>query len=750
MRVLAWWAAVGLAVLSAPVAAAELTLERVFASPSLSGPTPRALALSPDGRTASLLRPRPDDRDRYDLWAVDVATGASRMLVDSTKVGIGAALSETERMNRERQRIANVKGIASYSWAPDSSAVLVPIDGGLWLAKVDGTVRALTTAATTDAQLSPKGRFASFVRDRNAYVIDLHDGREAALSHDGSATIGWGAAEFIAQEELHRFAGTWWSPTDARIAVERVDESSVKVVQRAAIGADGTRVYAQRYPAAGTPNAVVELWLMNPDGSARVKADLGTNSDFYLARVDWAADGRAVYVPRLSRDQKRLDLLTVDPATGAATTVYSDTAATWINLNNDFRALDDGSIILGSERSGFAHLYRLVDGKLTPITHGDWAVDGVAGIDQTTHTLFFTGFSDTVLERHLYAVDYLSPGRTTCVADPVLSRGDHVHDLCGLPAGLKRLTQPGGWHDVVMDKGGTAALITRSTPTQPAQTWLADAGGKRIAWIEENRLDATHPYAPYLAAHVEPTFGTIAAADGTPLHYRLFVPPTPGRHPVYFTVYGGPGAQAVARTWVPPTIEFLVHHGWAVFQLDNRGATNRGKAFEDVLYRAMGKTEVADQLAALAWVKVQPWAAADKVVVNGWSYGGYMTLKLLEAAPHAFAAGIAGAPVTRWELYDTAYTERYLGDPAGEAYLLSDALPDAANIADPLLLIHGMADDNVVFENSTALMAALQHANRPFDLMVYPGATHAAEATLGVHVWQTRLRFMARIAPTGY
>lgn len=726
-----WRAALaGLAMIAATTgSAAELTLERIFASPSLSGPTPRALKLSPDGRTATLLKARPDDRDRYDLWAVDTATGASRMLVDSTKLGSGAALSETERMNRERARIANIKGIASYDWSPDAKSLLVPIDGDLWLAATDGSVRQLTkTAATeTDAQLSPKGRYASFVRDRNAYILDLVSGHETALSRDGSETIGWGAAEFIAQEELGRFTGAWWSPTDDRIALARVDESSVGVVQRAAIGADGTRIYAQRYPAAGTPNAVVELWLMAPDGSARVKADLGPDRDIYLARVDWAGDGRALYVQRLTRDQKRLDLLQIDPATGASRMIYSDTSKTWINLNDDFRALDDGSLLIGSERSGFAHLYRLADGRLTPVTHGEWVVDEIVGVDQKSHTLFFTGFADTVLERHLYAVDYLAGSAP------------------------RRITEPGGWHDAVMDKGGTAALITRSTPTQPDQTWLADATGKRTAWIEENRLDAGHPYAPFLAAHVAPTFGTIAAADGTPLHYRLFVPPTPGPHPVYFTVYGGPHAQSVMRRWPGPTNEYLVHHGWAVFQVDNRGSAHRGTAFEAGLYRAMGSIEVTDQLAALDWVKRQPWAAADKVVVNGWSYGGYMTLKLMQAAPHAFAAGIAGAPVTRWELYDTAYTERFLGLPAGNAYVRSNALADAAKIDRPLLLIHGMADDNVVFENSTALISALQHANTPFDLMVYPGATHAAEATLGVHVWQTRLRFMARtVAPTGY
>jgi dipeptidyl-peptidase-4 len=196
--------------------------------------------------------------------------------------------------------------------------------------------------------------------------------------------------------------------------------------------------------------------------------------------------------------------------------------------------------------------------------------------------------------------------------------------------------------------------------------------------------------------------------------------------------------------------QYLVQQGWAVFMLDNRGSDNRGKAFEDVLYRQMGKAEVADQLQALAWVKAQPWADPKRVAVAGWSYGGYMVLKLLQAAPGQFAAGISGAPVTRWGLYDTAYTERYLGNPAMDPkpYAASDALPDALKISDPLLLIHGMADDNVVFENTTALLAVLQKAGKPFELMVYPGATHAAPG-LDVHVWKTRLEFLKRrgIAP---
>ena len=715
-----------------PASATELPLDRLFASPALAGPQPRVLKLSPDGKLATLLKARADDRERFDLWAIDTTSGVAKMLVDSSKFASGVALSETERMNRERQRLGSLRGVLDYDWAPDSQHLLVPIDGDLWLADTAGNVRRLTqTAATeTDAQLSPQGRFVSFVRDRNLVLIDLTTGKEQPLTRDGSETLGWGAAEFIAQEELKRFTGLWWAPHDERLAVARVDESRVKVVQRAAIGADGTKVYSQRYPAAGTPNAAVELWLMNPDGAARVKVDLGRNPDYYLARVDWAPDGKALYVQRLSRDQQQLDLLRVDPATGAATVLLSETSKTWLNLHDNFRALDDGSLLWSSERSGFMHLYRWQAGVLTPLTHGDWAVEQVAGVDQAAHKLFFTGYADTPIEQHLYSVDYLKP------------------------AAPQRLTALGGWHSVVMDKTATRALITAETPTQPSQTWLADANGKRLAWIEENRVDAAHPYAPYVAGHVVPEYGVLKAADGSDLHYKLFRPAGKGPHPVMMNVYGGPGVQSVRRTWPRATEEYLVRHGWVVVQLDNRGAIGRGTAFEAGIFRHMGSVEVADQLALLTWLKTQPFVDPGKIVANGWSYGGYMVLKLLEASPTGFVAGIAGAPVTRWELYDTAYTERYLGNPAldPKPYALSNALAPAVNIARPLLLLHGMADDNVVFENSTALIAELQKARKPFDLMVYPGQTHGiAGADLNTHVWMTMLRFLGRtVAPTGY
>jgi len=714
-------------VAATPSFASDIPLERVFSSPALSGPTPRAAKLSPDGRFVTLLKNRPDDKDRYDLWAIDTATGAERMLIDSKKIGTGAAISEEEKMRRERARIAGTKGITEYNWAPDSKKILVPIDGDLYVATLDGNVRRLTNTAATeiDPKVSETGRYLSFLRDQNLFVMDAASGQERALTTDGGKTLSWGAAEFVAQEELGRDTGYWWSPDDRFIAVARVDESPVAIVKRAAIGASGTEMIEQRYPAAGTKNAIVDLYVMTPDGRSRVKADLGPDPNYYLARVDWAKDGKSLYVQRLSRDQKRLDMLRVDPASGGSTLLFSEISPTWINLTDNFKPLKDGSLIWSSERSGFSHLYRWKAGKLTQLTRGQWAVEKVAGVDEKAKRVYFTGTAETPIEQQLYWVNYDHPGA---------------------PA---RVTEKGWYNSAVMDKGATHALITRSNPSQPSQTYLADAGGKRLAWVEENSLNASHPYAPYLDSHVLPIFGSITGPDGTKLYYRMHSPPrVPGkRYPVYLYVYGGPHGQQVTDAWYSalPLHEALVDKGWIVFTIDNRGTNRRGTKFESAVYRKMGDAEVQDQLAGVEWLKKQPFVDPKKIAVQGWSYGGYMTLKLLEKAPGVFAAAVAVAPVTKWELYDTAYTERYLGNPSVDLkpYRTSDALDDAVKIRDPLLLIHGMSDDNVVFQNSTELYARLQQGKRPFEMMVYPGATHAiAGEGPQTHVWTTISRFL--------
>lgn len=708
-------------------AAPTLTFERVFASPGLDGPAPRQVKLSPDGRFLTLLRNRADDRDRYDLWGYDIETREWRMLVDSEALGSGRELSEDEKMQRERARVGSLKGIIAYQWASDGSGVLVPLDGDLFLAKLDGTVTRLTDTEETELnpQLSPKGGSVSFVRDRRLWVGPV-GGEAQPITPAGEAeTIRWGEAEFVAQEEMARLQGYWWSPDDKRIVVQRTDEASVSIVTRAAIGAKGTKVFDQRYPAAGTDNAVVELFVMNPDGTGSVNVDLGFNVDIYVARVDWAPDASAIYVQRQDRAQTKIDVLKVDPATGAAQIWFTEKAARpdyWVNLSDNYRFLKDGTLLWWSERDGYGHFYRYAGGTWEQLTRGTSPTTTLVGVDEPAGTFTYQATTD-VLTQQIYRVRLDGTGEPELLTDPAFTNA------------------------ASMDGAGRLLYVSRSSPTQPPQSYLATPDGARVAWIEENRVEGDHPYAPFDAGHVTPEYGTIAAEDGTPLHWMMLRPKMePGkRYPVFFQHYGGPGPQTVTKGWGGSLAQAIVDKGYIWFQLDNRGSANRGVDFEQPLYRAMGGAEVRDQKTGAQFLKSLDFVDPDKVAIYGWSYGGYMTLKQMEADPGLYAAGISGAPVTRWELYDTHYTERYMGDPreVPEAYEKASAIPDATKIADPLLLIHGMADDNVVFENASELISVLQESNTPFEMMLYPGYTHRVSGPrIGPHMWNAIFRFL--------
>ena len=711
-------------------AAMDLTFERVFASPSLDGPAPRQAKLSPDGRYLTLLRNRAEDRERYDLWAYDRQTSEWSMLVDSEKLGSGRELSEAEKMQRERARVGSLKGIIAYQWADDGSGVLVPLDGDLYLARLDGEVVRLTDTQESELNpaLSSTGRYVSFVRDGRLYVGTVGEEARPITPEEQNEAIRWGEAEFVAQEEMGRLTGYWWGPDDRRIAVERFDESGVGIVTRAAIGATGTRVFEQRYPVAGSPNAVVELYVMDPDGGERVKVDLGDDADIYLARVDWAPDGSALYVQRQNRAQTVLDMLKVDPSTGASEVLFTERAAAqeyWINLSDNYRWLDDGSLIWWSERDGYGHLYRYTDGDWTQLTEGEWVVTSLVGVDQQAGKVFFQATKDDVLAKQIYSLDLEDSSQVT------------------------RLTDPAFVNSASMDAKGQTLLVSRSADDQPPQSYIADQQGNRLAWIEENALDGDHPYAPFLASHRAAQYGTLEAEDGTPLHWEMITPELEAgkRYPVYFYHYGGPGPQIVTKGWDGALRQAIVDKGYIWFALDNRGSANRGVAFEQPIYRAMGGVEVRDQKVGAEYLQTLPFVDPDKIAIDGWSYGGYMTLKQLQADPGLYAAGISGAPVTKWELYDTHYTERYMGTPQADdgAYTAASAIPQAGAIEDPLLIIHGMADDNVVFENATEIIAAMQEANVPFEMMLYPGYTHRVSGeNISPHRYNTVFRFLER------
>lgn len=738
------FASLALMLASTTMAHAEkLTLEAITGPLPLSGPTLMKPKVAPDGSQVSFLRGKQEDRNQLDLWSFDIASGQTRLLVDSKVVLPGTeTLSDEEKARRERQRIAAMTGIVDYQWSPDAHTLLFPLGGELYLYDLSkqGTaaVRQLTHGEgfATDAKLSPKGGFVSFVRARNLWVIDLASGRQIQLTRDGSDTIGNGVAEFVADEEMDRHTGYWWAPDDSAIAFARIDESPVPVQKRYEMYADRTEMIEQRYPAAGDHNVTVTLAVIAPKADAAPRwVNLGADPDIYLARVDWRDPQRLTF-QRQSRDQKHLALVQVDLASGKQHTLVTETSTTWVPLHNSLRFLTQGGFVWSSERSGFEHLYRISDdGKtVTALTAGNWPVDELLAVDEAAGKVYFRAGVESPRESQIYAVSLQG----------------------GTP---QRLSQAPGMHSASFARNASVYVDSWSNTTTPPQILLHRADGTKIATLVENNLaDPQHPYARYLEAQRPVEFGTLKAADNrTELHYSLIKPAgfdPAKRYPVAVYVYGGPASQTVTNSWPGRGDhlfnQYLAQQGYVVFSLDNRGTPRRGRDFGGALYGVQGTVEVADQLRGVAWLKQQPWVDPARIGVQGWSNGGYMTLMLLAKASDTYACGVAGAPVTDWGLYDSHYTERYMNLPGNnpKGYEEARVLTHIDGLRSRLLLIHGMADDNVLFTNSTALMSALQKRGQPFELMTYPGAKHGLSGSNALHRYRLAEDFLGRcLAP---
>lgn len=693
--------------------ATELNLERLFADPALGGSAPRALSFSPDGNRVTYLKGKLADANRLDLWEYHIKDKQHRLLVDADSLISGAeTLSDEEKARRERMRLF-ASGIISYSWDDTGKALLFPLNGDLYYYDLQNKqARKLTDTAAfeTDARISPKGRYVSFVREQNLFVLEIKTGKETQLTTDGGGVIKNGMAEFVAQEEMGRMTGYWWAPDDSRIAFTRTDESPVAEIVRNEIYADEIKLFNQRYPYTGTANARIQLAVVELKNQQIQWLNLGEEQDIYLPRVDWTDNARFLSYQWQSRDQQTLELRLADLQQNTQRILLTETSQSWLNLHDDLRFLKDNSgFIWASERDGYKHLYHYdFQGKLlSQLTHGDWVVDELKRVDEKRGLVFFSGRKDSVLERHLYQVS-LKDRRIT------------------------RLTTAGADHAVVMARNADSYIDSYSDVLTPQQTDLKAINGNRLTWLEQNDVGSEHPLSAYYSQLVKPRFGTLTAADGQTLHYRIFEPATlkkDHQYPVIVSVYGGPHAQRVTNSWSNRDLYFhyLVQQGYIIFQLDNRGSFNRGVAFESPIYKKLGDIELQDQIQGVEYLRSLPHVDSKRIGIYGHSYGGYMAIMAMFNAADYFSAGVSGAPVTDWSLYDTHYTERYLGHPAtnAEGYRQSAVFPYADGLKGKLLIYHGMADDNVLFTHSTKLYQVLQDKGLLFDMVNYPGAKHS-------------------------
>lgn len=716
-------------------AAKPITIDRIFSAPSLKGEVSKNLQYSPDGTTVTYLKAKQEDQNRYDLWQYDISTQQHKLLVDSNSIFAGKEeLSDEEKARRERQRVFG-SGIMEYVFSGDGNLIVFPINGDLYLYNLQSKQSSKLThdaAFETDIKFSPKGRFVSFIKENNIFIIDVKENKQTQLTTDGSDVIKNGMAEFVAQEELDRMTGYWWSPNEKNIAFIKVDESPVDTVIRNEIYADEVKLFNQRYPAAGTNNVKVSLRNIKISNLKVQKFNLGEEQDIYLARVNWLPDSKTIAYQWLNRQQDNLQLRFQTLSSRDADIVINEKTNHWINIFNDLTFIKNGKqFIWASERDGYKHLYLYnQDGTLvSQLTKGNWVVNELVSVDEDKGLVYFTARADSPIEKHLYktTLDSKSP--------------EHV----------SRISKKGGFHQIRFANDHNSYLDTFSNISTPQQLSLRMPNGKLITYLLKNTLDESHPAFAFKDTIVKPTFGSIKANDGeTDLFYKLYKPKNlevGKKYPVIVRVYGGPHAQRVTNTFggVDMT-QYMVSQGYVVFQLDNRGSNYRGTAFEFAIHKQLGEIELHDQLSGVEYLKTLSFVDANNIGIFGHSYGGYMALMAMFKAGDVFKAGVSGAPVTDWLLYDTAYTERYLSHPQTNelGYQLSSVMPYAKdfNNDNGLFIYHGMADDNVLFTNTTKLIKTMQDENKLFELMTYPGSKHSMRGKkVKVHLNNSIMKF---------
>ncbi|MGW4639370.1 prolyl oligopeptidase family serine peptidase [Sphaerisporangium sp. NPDC004334] len=643
---------------------------------------PRGFTISPDGGRVAFLRSRSGTDPVTCLWELDLTSRAERLVVDPADLGAADEdLPAEERARRERAR-EQAGGVVAYATDAAVTSAAFALSGGLYLADLpSGTVRRLETPGPViDPRLSPDGSTVAYVTGGALHVQEVATGADRALAAPEAENVTYGLAEFIAAEELDRMRGHWWSPDGTALLAERADESPVQVWHIADPANPGRTPTAVAYPAAGTANATVELVILGLDGS-RVPVPF---EDEYLVNASWDRYGPSIVT--MPRDQKAIRLWSVDPATGAATLVREDTDEAWVDVVGGVPArLGDGTLVWVADADGGR---RLIIGD-APVTPPTLQVRDVLGVD-----------GDTVLFR--------------ASGDPT-----EIHLWTWSAGAITPLTTEPGVHTGRLTAG--TLLIASQTLDGPGTTVQVRRGEQRLhiaSLAERPRL--------------EPRVSLVRTGERD-LATAVLLPsghvPGSRRLPVLMDPYGGPHAQRVmanGRIFLEP--QWFADQGFAVIVADGRGTPGRGPAFErEVLHNVPGPV-LEDQVDALhGAARLYPDDLdLNRVAIKGWSFGGYLAALAVLRRPDVFHAAIAGAPVTDWSLYDTAYTERYLGHPAErpEVYEQTSLMPDAEKLSRPLLLIHGLADDNVVAAHTLRLSSALLAAGRPHIVLPLSGVTH--------------------------
>lgn len=639
------------------------------------------------------------------LWLYNVSTKTKRMLFDGT----GGPEVDLD----------------SYQWSPDGSRVLLEGEGKLWLLPASGGAPKSVDygGAISDLAFSPQGTEISFVRDNNIFVLNLESRRARQLTSDGSATLLNGHLDWVYGEELAYRETTRayeWSPDGSKIAYLQLNDAPVPQYPITDFLKDHVSIFEQRYPQPGDPNPIASMHIVNASGHGREQVfRLGHGDEYLVPSFLWTPDSTRVCFLALNRDQTRETVFLWDGKTVRRALV--DTDPYWINNVEAPQFVDGGSEFLWlSERDGWNHLYLYTrQGKLVKkLTAGDWMID---------HPLF-----QNVPSYQVAAEPAAGPGQEETASDWVYfestnpdPRERQIDRVRLNGSGFEQITHEHGTHALTLSPDGRYLIDQFSSISAPPEVRLLKSDGAFIADVD----DPANQLSEYALGKTE--FYTLRAGDGSTLYARMLEPPDfdpTKKYPVIVDVYGGPGVEIVRNQWGAASWmdQLFAEHGFLVWSLDNHGSEGRGHAWETVIFKDMGKRELADQLRGVDFLRSLPYVDASRLGIFGWSYGGYMTLYALTHAPGVFKCGIAGAPVTDWHYYDSIYTERYMRTPESspQGYQDSSDVLAAGTLRAKLLLIHGVADDNVHMMNTINFINALIKNKIPYQLYLQPSQKH--------------------------
>ncbi len=557
------------------------------------------------------------------------------------------------------------------------------------------------------AAFSPDATKVAFVRDNNIYFTDLNTWEEFQVTADGKVNeIINGASDWVYEEEFEFSKAFAWSPDSKKIAFYRFDESKVKEYQLTYYGDLYPEQYKYKYPKAGEDNSLVDLFVYGCQNKQSVKVDLGNERDIYIPRMKWTSDPNALAFYRMNRHQNKLELVLADGITGGTRTIYTEENKYYIEINDHLTFLKGNKgFLFTSERDGYRHIYLYgMDGVLIQqLTSGNWEVLNILGVDEKNGLVFYTSTETSPLDKDIYSIA-LSGGKKT------------------------KLNARTGSNAPEFSRNYAWFINRWSDINTPPYSAVYNSQGKEERVLQDNaKLKET--MAEYNFGKAE--FFTVRTSDNLVLNGWMLKPPdfdSLKKYPVIFTIYGGPGSQTVVNSWgtVSSWNQLWAQQGIVVVSVDNRGTGGRGEEFKKCTYLQLGKYETMDQIEAAKYLGSLSFVDKDRIGMWGWSFGGYLTLSCLTKGAGVFSFGVAVASVTNWKYYDNIYTERFMRTPKenNQGYEDNSPVNHAGKLTGKLLMIHGMADDNVHPQNSYDMATALVGANKQFESQFYPNSNH--------------------------